>query len=784
MEDVEILADERGVVVRTLFSLRFVLSVLMVCMYSSGIITWKVSSDSATDAVNDLSDKLMTEIRSHIKTALTHHLDVAETVTLANARIFSTDLFSEHDVPYFMQVFKTQLDAYKKSITTVSMTTKLGHLHGVYTDSVGVHKGFWSSNTSASGKVQLYDFNTTLPLPHEGLPGTPRLLYVEGDYNSSEQEWYTVCNVSVPYDKAWTSIYTMGSQTPVTMLSESTVSYTRSGLMGVTTIDMALGFAGELLRNVQLPVGYKAFVVDVKDVARQGGVQAVIGTADNTPLLYCRMSALETSPMLGGVACKGTIQFVPVNESVVDYIKTSHDYVVSRVGAWDYMSGVSDTLVVSGDKHFISISAIERNNLKWCVVILLPESVFLEEINKTKVGLLLMYISVLIVKAFLSAVVVYFFIAPLHRLAAELELLSEFRMSEDSVEMSGWTEIRTLQLTFITLLKQMKVIKSYMPQALFVQDDSSAGSDKTTMSFATHTQRTDSRGGTGTRGGSVVYSPAQQAQARALNSVSRTFDYKKHLTVMSIKVAYPMEHKDVDRLHAAHCIVLEAISESASSCKGTLDQISSDCFSVIWGRENFANLTNVTQTVERLLSFPLPGALAIGCVMGPGMTGSAGGNTIRTVATLTETRAQSFFLASLGAYHRKPLLFTKKIRDQTEITHMWEVCDVVKFDNAKHPDVIFIFEGAKEMNEDQEWLYQMADNGVDKVAMLMIQLCADIKAVRVKEARDVVARVSALTLTPERAAVIKHLREMVESDCLPVAASFSYERKLLHGKGA
>ena len=773
MQEVEKLEDARGKIMRTLMSLRFILSLLMLFMYSSGIITWKLSSDSATDAVNDLSNKLMTEIRQHIKTALEHHLDVAETVTLMNAGLFAEGSFSEADVPYFMQVFKTQLDAYKKSITTVSMTTKIGHLHGVYTDSVGIHKGYWSSNTSALGKVQLYDYNTTVPLPHEGIPDIPRMLYMEPDYNSSEQEWYTVCNANVPYDKAWTSIYTMGSQTPVTMLSESTVSYTKDGLMGVTTIDMALGFAGELLRNVQLPAGYKSFVVDVKNVVKFGGVQAIIGTADDTPLLYCRVSPIETFPMIGAVECSGAIEFVPVNQTQVSYIKKAHEFVIDAFGAWDFASGTSDTLSIDGDKHFITISTIPRKNLKWCVVILLPESVFLEEINKTKLGLLAMYVSVLVVKAFLSAMVVYFFIAPLHRLARELDLLAEFRIEEDAVVMSGWTEIRTLQLTFITLLKQMKVIKSYMPQALFIQEEDPEEASEQSIP-------TKSNGGRS----SASCARSQSSYVAKVTHVAgpRIFDFKKHLTVMCIRVKYTCSDKEVDKLHAVHCQMIELISASAVSCKGTMDQISSNNFNIVWGRENFINLTNVTATVSSLLSRPLPGTITVGCAMGCGITGSAGGDNIRTIATLTDARAHAYELSNLAEYHVDPYLFTKRIRDQTEMTHKWEVCDVVKFDGAKQCEIVFIFGGSKTVNEDQEWLYQLDSGTVDKTGILLFQLASEIRACKVEDARQVITRMENADLTPERKTVLSHFQKIVENDCVPVRAFFSYERELLHGK--
>ena len=765
-DEVERVVDTRNVVVRTVFSLRFVLSALMLFMYASGLVTWKVSSDSATDAINDLSDKLMTEIRSHIKDSMQHHLEVAETVTLMNAGLFTDGSLSEHNVTHFMGIFKMQLDAYRKSITTVSMTTKMGHLHGVYTDSVGIHKGYWSSNTSAAGKVQLYDFNTTLPLLHEGSLPAARLLYMEPDYNSSEQEWYTVCNAAIPNDKAWTSIYTMGSQTPVTMLSESTVSYTKSGLMGVTTIDMALGFAGELLRNVQLPLGYKAFVVDVKDVLRQGGVQAIIGTSDNTPLLYCRTSALVSVPMLGDeCVAPGTIEFVPVNTTQVSYIKRTHFFVVENFGSWEGVTGVSDQLSVEGTKHFLSISTIQRKNLRWCVVILLPEEIFLEDINNTGRWLLVMYISVLVVKAFLSAIVIYFFIAPLRRLAIELDLLSEFKMDESSVIMSGWSEIRTLQLTFITLLKQMKVIKSYMPQALFADDDEEEPDSESAQST-----RINSQGTTHTLDSTVRSVVVRQ------NMGVRTFDFKKHLAVMSVKVAHRHSDKECDKIHPLHCEFMERLSAATLSLKGVLDQISSETFNIVWGRDGFVNLNNVAEAVGLVKSMAFTGSVTVGCAVGQGVTGSAGGDAIRTVATLTDARVQANLLAALACYHDSPYLCTKKISEQTRSLFLWRACDLVRFANAKSTDVVYSYCGKKQ-DDEKEWMYEIDDG--ETVEGKLNELCLDMKNGKVHDAEKGMAKLQEMDTT-KVASTIEHLGNILQNGCQPVKFGVNYHTAVLH----
>eukprot|EP01060_Flectonema_neradi_P011875 TRINITY_DN18831_c0_g1_i1.p1 TRINITY_DN18831_c0_g1~~TRINITY_DN18831_c0_g1_i1.p1 ORF type:complete len:809 (+),score=143.42 TRINITY_DN18831_c0_g1_i1:64-2427(+) len=766
-----VIRDDRPPIVRFLFSLRFVLSALMLVMYASGIVTWKVSGMAAADSVNDLSNKLMSEIRSHITTSLTGQLSVAETITTMNAGLFEDGTFDENVIESFMKSFWTQLRAYNSYVTTVSMTTKIGHLHGVYTDSSGEYQGYWSSNTSDVGHVQLYDFNSTKPSPHEGIPDTPRMLYVEPNYNSSEQEWYTVVDTSIPGHKAWTSIYTMGSQTPVTMLSESTAAYTKNGLMGVTTIDMALGFASELLRAVKLPTGYKAFVVDVKDIAKFGGVQAVIGTADKTDLLFCK-TAEETVPMDGSVDCTGAgkeIIFMSVGSSSVPYIATVNNYIISSFGNWDSVTGHSSSITVDGSSHFISVSTIVRPNLRWCVVVLLPKSVFLEDIERTGQYLLVMYISVLVVKALLSGLVIYFFIAPLHRLAFELELLSEFKMDEANLVLSAWGEIRSLQLTFLTLLRQMKVIKSYMPQALFAENESD-------------TDVSDTKSGTYLSSRSHGESDMTKSQATGhqrgkpvRNGLSfLTFETRKHITVLSIRVSYDYG-QDVSRLHSLHCEVLELLSSCSQANKGTLDQISSDVIHVLWGRDCAVNFGNIPETVHQIQNAELPAIIQAGAAVGQGFTGGAGGDHIRTVATLTKCRRVADTLSLLAAEHpEQRFLATRRIREHTEMSFIWQISDVCRFSGYAAAACVFILVSKKSQAANQEWLYAMDSDTGNVASKVLEDIAVLISKADRKKALDLIAITSGETFDDAEKEILQRLNEMAQNSCTPLSLDFGY----------
>ena len=751
--------DKRHPVIRCLLSLRFVLSMLMLFLYSSGVITWKVSQDAAADAVSDLSDKLMDEIRSHITTALSDQLNVAETITSMNAGLFADGTFSETGIDFFMTSFKTQLQSYHDYVTTVSMTTRIGHLHGVYTDSGGTYTGYWSSNTSSEGKVQLFDYNTTSPLPHELLNDSARFLYVEPDYNSSLQEWYTVTNPSVPGNKSWTSIYTMGSKTPVTMLSESTVAYTPTGLMGVTTIDMALGFAGEFLQNVELPEGYKAFVVDVKDITKFGGVQAIIGTSDDTSLLHCERNETKQA-MDGTVDCSsgGEIKFVPVNDSKVEYIETVHEYVVKNFHSWDAVTGHSNKLSVGGASNFISVSILTRANLRWCVVILLPESIYLDNIAETGKWLLIMFVSVMVVKAILSGFVIYFFVAPIQKLSSELELLSEFKMDEATVRLSAWTEIRGLQLTFLSLMRQMKIVKSFLPQALFIKEIESETDDVSKSFYASEVTDTSLE--------------RKKHQHRPGLSI-RSFEFRRQVTVMSIRVEYN-QSIDAVAMHLLHCQVLELVSISAQSNKGVLDQLSGSILHVLWGRDGMINFSGIPETILAIHSTTMPAILYSGATVGVGFTGSAGGDTTRTVSTLTKCREIADNLSLLASEQQTSrFLTTRLIREETELQYKWDIFFVCHFRGTK-PACIFKLRQRRPTNKG-EWLYTLVGDE-DKPGVALDRFGIAISKCEWEAATLLLRDISEREIGKERVQILSTLVDMLDKRSIP-SLHFGYRSK-------
>ena len=775
--EIRLPTDERHPVVRSLFSLRFVLSFLMLIMYCSGIVTWKVSADTARAVVYDLTDKLLKGIGNHVKSELRQHLDAAEKITDMNAGLFQQEILQVDDIDGFMSAFLIQLNSFEGWVTTVSFTTVSGHLYGVYRDYGEVRK--WVSVTNS-------DTDNVMLLGYEidGTTGEQKdFLFSEPDYNSTQREWYTVIKPPA-VNASWTSVYLMGNgSTNGNMLSQSNVCFDKNGdMLGVTTIDMALGFAGEILQAIELPEGYSSFVVDVSHQNSDGNDEPVlIGTSDNSQLLR----------QVDGTQ---SLTFIPVSDSGLCNVQRTHEWVIKHFTSWSNLynrekdadcahSDVTGAITVNGVSNFMLIVNINRVNLHWAVVVLLPEDIFLSSFNATTNWLLIMYISVLVCKAIVSGVVVYFFIAPLHKLAKELELLSTLETDESGISLSLWSEIRHLQLTFVHLLGQMKIIKSYMPQALFHAPDSRDGESKVDDNMS------DSNTSTVSSLQKLPHSAHLSASATTFvipfneedndtpklnksNIFSRRFEFRKKIVVMNISIRYSFGKREIDVLHKAHCRMLEDICQTVRCYGGYLDHISSDDVAIMWGRDSIPSLTKITEASRVLSKKQFSGTMTIGTAMSSGVTGTIGGDSIRAVATLTNARYHASVLARLAVVHNVSLLFSRRIREQASIGWNWEAVDVLALDG--HVDIVYCLEGKKNFPA-QDWLYQMEEDSVkDTISVNMEALCFAIRNHDQSAATMLVEKLRRLPLPVERQLTFSHLQKLVSAECTPIAFGFSF----------
>jgi len=325
----------------------------------------------------DLGNNLKSEVANNIRSTLTTILARSESITSLNANFFRNGMFRipDQDEPRGpdLDTFNNQVRIQMYSFricTAIHVTTWRGALFGVYANADYTTAGKWESYTNVTtGLPVLEDFETHVSgHPKEG--DVVRLLSHTEPYNSSHQVWYTIVNTSLPNDSGWTPIYFFIAETGSShMITHSTVARRPDGsLIGVTGIDIALGFFNTVLRRDNDTV---AFVVDV---LMEGGV--VIGSSEaKVKLLECINAT--TVDMDGDQCVGGTQVFTKLSRAKSDYITGIDSLVKSTVGAWSSIhTDQAYTAKIDNVDVLVQMTVLKRNKLHWVVVVIPLPSIF------------------------------------------------------------------------------------------------------------------------------------------------------------------------------------------------------------------------------------------------------------------------------------------------------------------------------------------------------------------------------------------------------------------------
>eukprot|EP00759_Apiculatamorpha_spiralis_P035649 PhF_6_TR36301/c1_g1_i5/m.52999/K01768/E4.6.1.1; adenylate cyclase len=446
------------------------LTLFTICMIAASI-PMLLGMLDVSQVGQDLGDNLKVEVAHNIKESLQTTLERAEAITRYNAENFRNGLFVIPDrgdprgveVDTFMHHFRVTLYSFRVC-TTVSMTDWRGNLFGVYNNLDYTWAGKWESYTNAtSGQAVLEDYET-YPSgdPREG--DIKQMLSRTEPYNSSEQVWFTVVNVTDRNDNAWTPMYTMGDQSPVTMLSHSHVAYRPDGsLIGVISIKMALGFINKLLYRSD---DTDAFVVDV---LMDGGV--VIGASEHqVKLLEC---VNATSVGIGDQRVGGTQIFTKPSRADSAYIRAVDNLVMSEVGSWTSIdTDRSFMTTVNGIQCRVRMEVVKRNKLHWVVVVIPLPSTFERlrsaiELSSIGMGLTLSLIVLLCIGLYIVLT------SPIRSLSKDMGNVALMQLDEfdENKSKSFLSEINEMQHHFVVMVKNLMYYRSFMPSSLFAQNN-------------------------------------------------------------------------------------------------------------------------------------------------------------------------------------------------------------------------------------------------------------------------------------------------------------------------
>lgn len=337
-----------NVSIRWVLTIPFILQIIGVV----GIVGY-LSFRNGRDAVEDLLGHLQSEIGDRVSQRLHDYLEVPHHITRMNQRAYELGLLDLQDEARLQQYFHQQM-----KISTSLSYINFGHIDGRF---VGVGREddgtlYGESITSEQpGLILHYDLDS------QGIPSGD---IEQDEYEPRDDTWFTAAVDS--QRPLWTAIYQWPDKPEISSISASYPLYAdpsdQESLVGVLGADFILSQVNQFLVGLKGDLAGHIFILE-----RDSGL--LIASSTQTPAVLpedgeaVRIQATASSePLIRATATH-------VQEQFNGFVTITTPQVLNRVR-------------LLGDRQYIRVIPWQDGwGLDWLIVVVLPESNFMEQIN-------------------------------------------------------------------------------------------------------------------------------------------------------------------------------------------------------------------------------------------------------------------------------------------------------------------------------------------------------------------------------------------------------------------
>lgn len=354
------------------FSVPFMIQLLIL----AGLIGY-LSYKNGQETISDLAGRLMTEIGMRIDQDLNGYFQKLEQITRSNAYLIKKERLSPSDISGLRERFMEQLEnAYL--VNSAALATEEGDFVALERDDISliwrVHdktrKVFSSFRLDENGHETeqtgaIIDFD-----PHRDPPHDP---WYEKARSAKEAVWLVVVSLA------------KGMENPELHIVNFLPFYSDAGhMMGVTASSIYLSHFNQFLSRLKVGKTGQSFVMD-----RQGLLVAT--SSGEIPFIRKDDPTYEESVEVEKRRLSVLVSHNPVTRAGAKAI-------LGRYHAFE-KAGQADRFdfEYQNQRYFIQMIPVKKNNLDWLTVIIVPETDFMEHIQKnTRFNIVLAVLAIIL----------------------------------------------------------------------------------------------------------------------------------------------------------------------------------------------------------------------------------------------------------------------------------------------------------------------------------------------------------------------------------------------------
>lgn len=404
---------------RTILIVPFVLQIIG----AVGIVGY-LSFRNGQKAVNDLASQLRTEVSNRIDQHLDSQLDTARHLAQVNGDAFDVGLLDPKDLDNMARFFWKQMQLF--NVGYISFGTPEGEFAGA---GYVLDRNIVGNTVDPKkyGNRDSYSYNT------DSQGNKTTLIDIYKNYEFDKELWYS--NTVKARKPTWVLYQWEITPFPLAVSANRPIYDKKNQLIGVIGIDQRLSQVSDFLRQLKVSKSGKTFIVE-----RTGLIVASSSTEEPFKLIDGKPKRLNASESSDGL------------------IQSTAQYLLKHFGG-DF-NNVKDTqqldFLLNKERQFVQVLPWKDEwGLDWLVVVVVPESDFMGQINANTRTTVLFCLGALIVATVLGFYTSRLITSPIALLSTASSAIASGKFDR-TVEVSGHNELGVLSQSFNDMAQQLR----------------------------------------------------------------------------------------------------------------------------------------------------------------------------------------------------------------------------------------------------------------------------------------------------------------------------------------
>jgi Signal transduction histidine kinase len=409
------------------FPLRLVLIVPFILQLFStvGLIGW-LSFRTSQTAVEEVAHQLRSEISHRIEQKLNQFLEVPHLINQLNLDAIKSGYIDINNIQHLKHHFWLQVQSFK-TINFIMFGSEKKEFIGVGRfNQSGLL--MMKSNPSIKGSIQYHQLDAQ---------GNPKKLVRETpNFVIRERPWY---QAALPTDQSiWSPIFTYHAYSEMVLPANVVVKDNQGKVLGVLASHLFLNQISDFLKHLKLGKSGQTFIIE-----RSG--------------LIVASSSLD-HPFL--VDKQGKTQRIKAIESSDKILQKTAMFLLEYFGQFKSIKTAQQLdFIDQNQRQLIQVLPYsDQRGLDWLIVVVVPESDFMEKIQQNKEKTIFLCFLALFISLILGVLTARWIMKPILKLNQDSQKIAQGKLEEiqQNIEFQGIYELEVLSQSFNQMVSQLK----------------------------------------------------------------------------------------------------------------------------------------------------------------------------------------------------------------------------------------------------------------------------------------------------------------------------------------